>query len=488
MHVFAFDSDAFQQLAGLHLAPGPVEKHGLAFDAECPTDLDTVMSFASSIVPIDSGWRLYYGVRQHDPLHMGIGVAESADGLNWTRLALGQVTHEGQDTSRLKVDGLPDDARITQPQVVRRPDGRWLMYFWLHAQHEGYIRYLIAESDDGLCWSLPSIDRFAILHPADCEVGQNGWVAGLTAASPKDKFGHKRTLDWLDAKRLRSNDATYVYYNPALDQFEMYSVWLLPNSQETGRYIPHDNAPRVTRTIHRRVSAEGYDWGAPELIIVPDEHDPLDMQFYYLSVHPDRDWSVGFLGHYRCWAQTMDIEVCFSPDGRRWQRPLRGAWLPRDPVPELGCMSAYAPNCLIDRGDDWLMLYTAGNTKHNHELPPGVEKPWRGVMAATVAKDRYAGLSTAPGIAARATLRPFIPATGRVTVNAVVRGALRAELCDPFGRPFPGYEMDAAVPITGDSAAHELRWEGGKTTEPYQFDPVTLRLELRDADLYAITA
>jgi hypothetical protein len=399
---------------------------------------------------------------------------------------LGQMRVEGQDTNRLVIEGLYDGADVIQPVVLRLPDGRWRMYFWLHGQAQGLVRYLIAEGQDGLRWKTLGIDRPAIYHPADRELGQNAWVAGLTAASPDDKFAHLRRLDWLAAKRMRSNDATYVYYDAERNQFEMYSVWLLPNTPETRRYTPHDNAPRVLRTIHRRVSEDGLTWSAPELIIAPDANDPLDIQFYYLAVHREPGWRIGFLGHYRCWEQTMDIELCFSPDGRNWRRPLRGGWIPRDPIPELGCMSAYATNDLIDAGQEWLMLYTAGNTKHNHELPPGVKTPWRGVMAAAIPKNRLAGLTTPPRTVGSLTLKPFILTEQELSVDADVRGRLRAELRDPFGMPIPGYELARSVPIHGDAPDHILRWEGDKTTAPYQYDAVSLRIEMTDATLYAL--
>ena len=334
MIIFAFDEQMFSESCGLGLVPGPVEKLGVVMEADRPSDVGAVSNFAGTMVRLDDGrWRMYYSVHSWKPRCLGIAVAESSDGLHWTKPNLGQMRLDGADTNRLVIEGLYDNADIIQPQVVRLPDGRWRMYFWLHGQSQGMVRYLIAEDDDGLRWKTLGVDRPAIFHPADREIGQSGWAAGLTAASPDDKFGHLRTLDWMAAKRLRSNDATYVYYDAERRLFEMYSVWLLPNSPETRRYTPHDNAPKVLRTIHRRVSDDGLAWSAPELLITPDAHDPLDIQFYYLSMHREPNWRIGFLGHYRVWDQTMDIELCFSRDGRDWQRPLRGGWIPRDPIP-----------------------------------------------------------------------------------------------------------------------------------------------------------
>jgi len=485
MIMFAFDDRPFLQCSGLRLVPGPVKKLGVVMEADRPSDLGSVSSFAGSIVPLDDGgWRMYYSCHRWKPRALGIAVAESSDGLHWTKPMLGQLRVEGEDSNRLVIEGIDDGADIIQPQVLRLPDGRWRMYFWLHGQAQGLVRYLIAESADGLRWKTLGIDRPAIFHPADREVGQSGWVAGLTAASPEDKFAHLRTLDWMTAKRMRSNDATYVYWDAERSMFEMYSVWLLPDSADTGRSVPHDNAPRVLRTIHRRLSEDGLTWSAPELLITPDADDPLDMQFYYHSVHREPEWRIGFLGHYRVWEQTMDIELCFSRDGRHWHRPLRGGWIPRDPLPELGCMSAYAPNRLIDAGEEWLMLYTAGNVKHNHEQPPGVEEPWRGVMAAAIPKNRFAGLATAPHTIGSMTLKPFILSEPELRADADVRGHLRAELRDPFGMPVHGYELEKCIPLQGDASDHVLRWEGDKTTASYQYDAVSLRIEMADAVLY----
>jgi hypothetical protein len=53
-------------------------------------------------------------------------------------------------------------------------------------------------------------------------------------------------------------------------------------------------------------------------IIERDAEDPADQQFYYLAVTTTEKGRVGMLGHYRCAAQTMDLEWCFSSDGLKW--------------------------------------------------------------------------------------------------------------------------------------------------------------------------
>ncbi len=486
--VFFYDDRDLAGKSNLELVPGPVEKLGVVMGQDRPSDLQRASCFAGSVVPLDDGrYRLYYSASHWDPPRVfRLAVAESADGLHWEKPDLGQVDWQGAPTNHLWPAGMPEGARCTQPQVVRLPDGSWRMWFWWHGHETGHIRYVPCESVDGLQWRVIDLERPAIFHPSDREVGQNGWVAGLTAASPQDKFADQRTWDWMEAKRLRSNDATYVYYDDISGKLVMYSVWLLPNYPESGHYVPHDNAPQVRRIIHRRESDDGLAWSDPELLLVPDEYDPPHLQFYYLAVERDPDWHLGFLGHYRCWEQTMDIELCFSRDGHNWLRPLRGGWVPRGGVDEIDYFSAYAANRLLDRGDRLLLLYNGGNFKHNWELPESVTERKRANFAAAIRPGRFAGLRATERMVGSLLLKPFAQSAEQITVDADIQGELRAELRDPYGRPFEGYEFATSIPARGDSSEHVLTWSSGKTTAPYRYDVVTLKLELTDGTLYSI--
>jgi hypothetical protein len=488
--IFFYDQREVAASTGLHLEPVPVEKHGILLDREGPADIGGVSVFCASMVPLPDGtFRMYYYASQRSPRIMRIAVAESSDGFHWERRLLGQQEWDGAPTNHLHVKGLPKDANITQPSVVLLPDGRWFMYCWLHGQEFGQIRYLVCTSEDGLNWELYDQNKPAIFHPSDLEVGQAGWTSGLTNANPKAKFDDQRTWDFMAAKRLRSNDATYVYYNERTSQFEMYSVWLLPNPPEKGHQTPHDNAPGALRIIHRRTSEDGYNFGPPELVIRPDGNDPLTQQFYYLSQHDAGDWRIGFLGSYHCWEQTMECEMCFSRDGRHWERPFRGGFIPRGAVPEVDCMSVYATNRLLPVADNrWLMLYRGGNSRHNHTLPDGVESERYAAFGASWPRGRFAGLATAPHTSGRILLKPQVSLMRSISLDASVRGSIRGELRDPLGGALPGYELHNCQPLTGDANRLILRWgEGGETSKLYQYDAVSLYLELADATLYSVS-
>ena len=256
--VFFYDDWDLDARRNLALTPGPVEKLG-AIDWEMNSfGHDHEAVFAGAVVPMPGG-----GYRHYHSSHAGgdwrtfhIGIAESADGLKWTKPKLGQVTINGQDTNLLRPKGMPDGAALIQPQVCRVADAEWRMWYWWHGHDIAHVRYIACESKDGIDWRVIDIDMPHIMHPSDLELGQGAWVAGLTAANPEARFDDQRTMDFHEAKRLRSNDATSVYYNDLTRRFEFCSVWLIPVDESTGRVTPHDNAPQVLRVVQRRESPD----------------------------------------------------------------------------------------------------------------------------------------------------------------------------------------------------------------------------------------
>ena len=315
---FFYDDDPLASRHNLHLSPGPVEKLGPVEIERRACDLERQSCFAGTVVPMPGGgYRLYYSAADRTEARLfRIALAESKDGLSWTKPSLGQVEYEGETTNWMWPEGMPDGANIIQPQVALLPDGHWLMWFWWHGHDVGRMPFVVAESSDGLRWKVIDLDMPHIMHPSDRELGQNAWVAGLTEASSEDRFADQRTMDWIEAKRLRSNDATYVYYNEDARMFEMYSVWLMPVDEATGRVTPHDNAPRVLRTIHRRESPDGIRWSDPELLIAADEHDPLHQQFYYLALQPDGEWNTTAAGSRRWTSSSASAAIPAAGPGR----------------------------------------------------------------------------------------------------------------------------------------------------------------------------
>jgi len=63
----------------------------------------------------------------------------------------------------------------------------------------------------------------------------------------------------------------------------------------------------------------------------------------------------------------MDLEWCFSPDGRTWRRPHRTAWLARGKHGEPDCYGIYAGNNLVRHAGKWHLFYTGVSMAHNNK-------------------------------------------------------------------------------------------------------------------------
>ena len=450
----------------------PVEKCKISFLNKNDYQLS---SFASTIVRTDDGKYRFYATT-YDAVFswMRISIWESSDAFTWSPYVLGQTEFGGPDSNFIKFSGLEGKQDfVGQPQVVRLKDNRWRMYFWKH--RDNHVRYITAISKDGLKWEIEDINKPALYHPGD--EGFAAWAAGLTVNKADQKTFS--TTEALERKRLCTNDATFVYYNSQMDRFECCSVWLHGNVP--ARRVTVDNASSIQRVIHRRFSEDGLNWSDPELILIPDSNDPWDLQFYFLAVQSHEDWMIGSLGHYRVEdkQQTMDIELCFSRDGQKWERPLRGAFIKRSTTDSNAMDSAgiYAPNAWIDIGNKWLCLYAGTPNAHNdseHRI---------GVMGATFDKNRFVGL-TAGKVPGGFMSDAFILNNNEIKIDADIRGQLKVELCDGFGNKLEGFNLKDSITLTGNGI-HSLKWKE-KDIATLRYQCFRLRFEYENGEIYNV--
>ncbi|HEV7406344.1 MAG TPA: hypothetical protein VGO11_25570 [Chthoniobacteraceae bacterium] len=80
--------------------------------------------------------------------------------------------------------------------------------------------------------------------------------------------------------------------------------------------------------------------------------------------------------------------------------------------------------------------------------------------------------------------KPLTFAGAELRLNVASRGVTRAELQDAAGRPIAGFALADCAPIQGDFVDQVVAWKGG-TLAPLSGQAVRLRVELQDADLYA---
>lgn len=356
-------------------SPASWNKRGIILEASEAWEGKDIQNFTTPAEPLSNGgWRFWYSVADE---HKGfnIAVAEGVPGKPMVKTVADCTAGEPADAP-LAIGNLPENWHIVQPIHLALPGGKHRLYFWAHGRQ--ICRYLVAESEDGR--------RYRVMDPLRPVLWQPHDRAAFGLPSPDGVMYHNEKNTDRPANEppampaLITNDVVNLYQLPD-GTFELYAVGLVRVPKTDPAYIPQDNAPGLLRVIDRFTSTDGLHFKNRHRVIQRDAQDPADLQFYYLSVTHTPQGRVGLLGHYRCLAQTMDLEWCFSKDGLSWERPLRQAWLPRGNPPEPDCYGIYAGHQLEFRDGLWHLFYTGVNSAHNGKHAFG--KPRQVIMHAT---------------------------------------------------------------------------------------------------------
>eukprot|EP01052_Picozoa_sp_SAG31_P026289 SAG31_NODE_2371_length_5851_cov_4.577886_2_plen_141_part_00 len=139
----------------------------------------------------------------------------------------------------------------------------------------------------------------------------------------------------------------------------------------------------------------------------------------------------------------------------------------------------YPPNAPFEHDGEIWLFYHGNNMLHGEATRRG-EAPEGGLYLAKIQKDRLVCLRTAevdrtgcqdegskPGdFSSTPAILTTIPLTvdpKRLRINVTVRpgGWVKVALLDPWQRPLPGCELEAAVPIVESGVEVPVQWERG---------------------------
>ncbi len=356
-------------------SPSAWHKHGLVLEPSESWEGTGIQNFTCPAEPLENGaWRIWYSVSESSSGY-ALAFAEGVPGKPMKKVRA-QCSPGDPADGPFTLGNLPERWKPVQVIHIRLRDGKHRIYFWAHGPR--ILRYLAADSEDGRRYRVVDPLRPVLYHPHDRAAWGVASPDGLKlhAEPSKDRPAEEPPAP----TRLISNDATNIYQLPD-GTFELYSVALVQVPKTDPAYMAHDNAPGLLRVIDRYTSADGLHFETRRRVIERDAKDPVDQQFYYLSVTPTPKGRIGMLGHYRCQAQTMDLEWCFSADGVQWHRPQRRAWIERGDPPAPDCYGIYAGNQLVQHDGRWHLFYTGVNSAHNGKHSHG--KPRQVIMYAT---------------------------------------------------------------------------------------------------------
>lgn len=239
------------------------------------------------------------------------------------------------------------------------------------------------------------------------------------------------------------------------------------------------------------------------MLDVPDNPTAMRTEFYGLGVYPAESCSVGFPWIFSINNNARfptdrtpnhegpcEIQLMASRDLQTWERPFR------TPVVPLGEAGAWDSGFLTTASqafrhrDQIFLYYGGGNYTHGN---PVLYDEYRGaergkkytasIGLATWALDRF--VSADAGSAGGALTTVPLHFTGRrLELNvAAVKGQVTVELLDLAGKPLADYGK--SDPIATDSLRKTVTWKGKDELSQLAGQSLTLRFELRNAELYS---
>ncbi len=334
--------------------------------------------------------------------------------------------------------------------------------------------------DNNIVWDADGTHGFTVLYEADAPADERFKMV-YTTFVPVDG-GPENGGSWLVTTKLAcSPDGLhFTTVGDACRGGDTQSSFL--RDPNTGKYLlytkSNDPSGPCRRTIVRMEGETPLSLGNPELMLYTDPHDAPDVDHYTSAVNvwPGASGAyVAFPAFFAHTADTVNIQLYTSRNGKTWYRPLGTA-------PFVDCTPAlpshYCGCGIGDCGDgNWFVVVGSGD--HGHNGYAGNKSVLR---RAIVREDGFTSIR-ADGEGTFVTCELSSPIT-QMTLNAT--GSVRVEIVDRLEcKPIPGFEADTCrlSPVPGNSAQQTVTW--AKPLSELPKGPFRIKFYLTNADIYA---
>lgn len=462
--------------SGISRAVVPLQKHGSPVLSPIPSTEGNylVPLIAPPRINGDGSLTLWYrGANTY--------VANSVDGITWTRPNLGLVTFQGSTQNNIikkdrttvtnsdgTTSGLNNPESIVYDPNEPDPNRRYsaTSHYWKTGGMKT-CNMTVLFSADGLSWKfstpLPAIAGV----PGTQSIGEDHFLFGKDSAYPGKTIG---------------------YFRPYYPE---------PNS--------YGGFTGISRMIARVTSDDGgVTWGAfpPQNTWLKRDAADGNREFYYMTVLKTDGFYWGFLhrlqvdpGYFDVYQvgatgsdNTSDMELMFSRDGIVWNRfdaQGRPAFLPRGSETDWDSREIWA-GVPVEVSGKLHFYYAGSNVRHTIEEYGTLGGNRRGQIGlATMKKDRFVAMRAGAAIATFTT-RPVVFSGTGLSVNYLAQagGSLTIEIQDAYGNPLSGFTQAEFTPVSGDVMSHNTSWTSGRSLSSLAGTPIRIKFILKNADLY----
>ncbi len=408
-----------------------------------------------TVLKLGDAYRLYYTCYNDVAPNYYLCMAQSKDGVTWTKPSLGVYEWKGSKDNNIVQAG--GGTIAYNPDAP--PERRFAQLFFKGGEVNKTMGYYASFSADGIHW-------------VDFEPG---------------------------VPRLLDGDVSNVTYDPRTKRY----IATIKKRMFTADTSGYDRAAFVS------TSPDFVTWSNPQLGVMGDFADDggayakggLESQIYGMPVLPYESAYIGVpwvfdilnftSGQFKTAADgPVTPQLAASRDLLRWERPVRtpliapskgGAW-------DDGALYT-ASNVLVT--DKEIVMYYAGfNNGHGGAEPNNPDRNVHQGMTgmATWRRDGFASLTnmSRPGVgdAGQVITKPIVLSGSELRLNADVRkgGRIVVTVLDANGTPIPGYE---SKDIEGDKLDQVVKFSKGEKLAELTGQTVKLKFTIVNADLYS---
>ncbi|MGH9396495.1 MAG: hypothetical protein ACRD18_06550 [Terriglobia bacterium] len=393
--------------------------------------------------------------------------AESKDGIRWVKPSLGLYSYNGIRETNIVLTGNGGHSVNYDCSVVfdpRDPEAgrRYKMaYFdWSHDGGQELPGLSVAFSPDGIHW----------------KKNPNAPLLRASYGTQGDPLPYRdQHGPW--TVPLTMSDAIDAIYDPPRGQFAIYGkMWT--DGPDGRMYWKHG--------MGHTESKDFIHWSRPQLLLTPDEFDPPWVEFHHSPVFYYNDCYFALLQilHRAVGGGVINVELAISRNGLEWKRPFREHFfLARSGGLKFDSGSLFINPMPVLLEDDFHFYYAGYSQGATSGNDYGMLS---GIGLATMRRDRFAGLRPIERIG-QITLKPLSFANLRsITINADASvGSVLPEILDAEGYRIHELAEKDAIPVTGDSLRHPLRWRRRNISEMAPGNYI-LRLHLKNAEVFAV--
>lgn len=414
-------------------------------------------------------YRLYYYACNPSPLR--ICCLESSDGIHWTRPNYGIVEIDGSKENNVILERVTADAECHDFNPFPNPDPN-------ASPDEKYKAVGF-----GVCYTDPEKMGLYLFNSPDAV---HWTVVSDKAVYTEGRFDTQNVAFWSEL------DQKYVLYNRDC----------LDNAHDHGRII------------RKSVSDDLVHWTNIGPISFPEKEAPnLRVEYYTNQIHPyyrNPKLLIGIAARYIDNGLTASTSCLPEPEERNKRIETEERWgtavtdsiyiVSRDG------QNFRASNDVFIRpglrtahnwtyGDNYMAWGLVETASNNDDEPVqlslyGSESMSTGgdsrLRRYSMRIDGFASMhaKSEPGTF-RTKLLQFSGSELTINYATSAAGMMRIALCDPNGNPYEGFSIDDSDPIYGDSLDRTVTWKGNKDLSSLKGKPVSIRFDMREADVYS---